>query len=264
MAGSGSADPQELMALATNPAGLAALPESIDAGLAFFNPTRSYKTSPSQANGGCSPQGCAFTIGPNNIGSENQLFPIPFIGMNWRLDDQNAIAAAFYARGGMNTQWQGGTATFDPDGGQGPARPDDLPGHLRWRRCGRRPDAGIPQLHLRVEDGGRPVCTRRVGDFRDAELPGARCRTCSRRTRRPSPSRTCRPACRRCRNICPAMAMTCPTAMAPRSAASGTSTRCSASRPPTPARYRCRISTITRTSSPRTVASTSRRRPRSA
>ncbi len=128
MAGSGSADPQELMALATNPAGLAALPETIDAGLGLFNPTRNYKTSPSLANGGCSPQGCAFTIGPNDLGSENQIFPIPFIAMNWKLDDQNSIAAAFYARGGMNTQWQGGTATFDPDGAQGPAGPTTFPG----------------------------------------------------------------------------------------------------------------------------------------
>jgi long-chain fatty acid transport protein len=128
MAGSGSADPQELMAIATNPAGLAALPETIDAGLGLFNPTRSYKTSPSLANGGCSPEGCAFTIGPNKLTSENQLFPIPFVGMNWRLDDQSAIAAAFYARGGMNTQWQGGTATFDPDGFQGPSGPVTFPG----------------------------------------------------------------------------------------------------------------------------------------
>ena len=33
MAGSGSADPQELLEMATNPAGLALLPQSIDAGL---------------------------------------------------------------------------------------------------------------------------------------------------------------------------------------------------------------------------------------
>jgi long-chain fatty acid transport protein len=119
MAGSGSADPQELMSLATNPAGLAALPESFDAGIGLFSPTRSYKTSSSLANGGCSPQGCAFTINTaHDIGSENQLFPIPFVAMNWRLNDQSAVAAAFYARGGMNTQWQdsAATATFDPDG----------------------------------------------------------------------------------------------------------------------------------------------------
>ena len=128
MAGSGSADPQELMALATNPAGLAGLPESIDAGIGFFSPSRSYKTSPSQANGACFGTQCTFTIGPNSMSSENQLFPIPFVAMNWKLDDQSAIGAAFYARGGMNTQWQGGTATFDPDGFQGPAGPTTFPG----------------------------------------------------------------------------------------------------------------------------------------
>ena len=57
---------------------------------------------------------CPFTIGPNNLSSKNEFFPIPFVGMNWKLDEQSALALAFYARGGMNTQWEGGTATFDP------------------------------------------------------------------------------------------------------------------------------------------------------
>jgi long-chain fatty acid transport protein len=128
MAGSGSADPQETLSIATNPAGLAALPESIDAGLGFFNPTRGYKTSPSEANGNCSPQGCAFTIGPNNLSSENQLFLIPSGAMNWRIDDQQAIAVALYARGGMNTQWHGGTATFDANGPLSPPPVASYPG----------------------------------------------------------------------------------------------------------------------------------------
>jgi long-chain fatty acid transport protein len=127
MAGSGSADPQELLEMATNPAGLALLPESIDAGLGIFSPRRHYKTSPSQLNGNCfTPPGstqpfCPFTIGPNNITSENEYFFVPYVAMNWKLDEQSALGAAFYARGGMNTEWQGGTASFDPDGAMGPA-----------------------------------------------------------------------------------------------------------------------------------------------
>lgn len=127
MAGAGSADPQELLEMATNPAGLVFLPETIDAGLGIFSPRREYKTSPSQLNGNCfTPPGaagpfCPFTIGPNNISSENEYFAIPFVAMNWKLDDQSALGAAFYARGGMNTQWNGGSATFDPDGAMGPA-----------------------------------------------------------------------------------------------------------------------------------------------
>jgi long-chain fatty acid transport protein len=115
-AGAGTANPQELMSLATNPANLAFVPESIDAGLSIFSPMRDYETSSSLANG----NGGAFTIGPNSIDSKNEFFPIPFVGMNWALSDADYLAAAFYARGGMNTKWEGGTATFDPDG-PGPA-----------------------------------------------------------------------------------------------------------------------------------------------
>jgi long-chain fatty acid transport protein len=111
-AGAGSANPQELMSLATNPANLAFVPESIDAGLGIFVPMRDYQTSSSLANG----NGGAFTIGPNDLHSSNEFFPIPFVGMNWALSDADFLAAAFYARGGMNTKWVGGTATFDPDG----------------------------------------------------------------------------------------------------------------------------------------------------
>lgn len=115
-AGAGSANPQELMTLATNPAGIVHLPESIDAGIGIFSPMRNYKTSDSLANG----NGGAFTIGPQSIDSKNEIFPIPFVGMNWNLSDVESLAVAFYARGGMNTKWEGGDATFDPDG-PGPA-----------------------------------------------------------------------------------------------------------------------------------------------
>lgn len=131
-AGAGSANPEELMILATNPAGITVLPESIDAGLSVFSPMRDYRTSGSQANGGCAPPGgpanCAFTIGPNNLSSENEFFPIPFVAMNWNLSDVDYVATAFYARGGMNTKWEGGTATFDPTVGQGTAGPQTFPG----------------------------------------------------------------------------------------------------------------------------------------
>lgn len=143
MAGSGSADPQELMALATNPAGLAALRVSTDAGIGLFAPHREYKTSESMANGGCSPQGCAFTIGPNDINSGNPFFVMPFVAANWRLDEQSALAVAFYGRGGMNTRWKGGTATFDPSGGQGPYGPMTFPGTYGSGAYGGKGNTGV-------------------------------------------------------------------------------------------------------------------------
>jgi long-chain fatty acid transport protein len=137
LAGAGSADPQEILSIATNPAGLASLPETVDAGISFFSPNRSYKTSASLADGACfSPTQCAFTIGPNKLDSENTLFLVPYIAMNWRLDPQSALAVAFYARGGMNTQWNGGTATFDPDGYYGPAGPTTFAGTYGGGKAG--------------------------------------------------------------------------------------------------------------------------------
>ncbi len=116
MAGAGSADPTEVMMMATNPAALALVGQRIELGLALFSPDRSYTTSTSLANG----NGGAFTIGPNDITSGDRLFPIPYFAMNWQLDQQNTLGAAFYGRGGMNTTWEGGTATFAPRPGSPP------------------------------------------------------------------------------------------------------------------------------------------------
>lgn len=113
LAGAGSADPHEVMTIATNPAGLAFVGARTEAGLGLFSPNRSYSTSPSLANG----NGGAFTIGPNDIDSGDKLFPMPYVAANWRLDSQDYLGAAFYARGGMNTVWHGGTASFAPGPG---------------------------------------------------------------------------------------------------------------------------------------------------
>lgn len=112
LAGAGSADPEELMIIATNPAGLAFVDERFEAGLELFSPDRSYSTSPSLAQG----HGGAFTIGPNELTSDHKLFPLPYIAFDWQPDALDSIAVAFYGRGGMNTTWRGGTATFDPTG----------------------------------------------------------------------------------------------------------------------------------------------------
>jgi long-chain fatty acid transport protein len=128
-AGAGSANPEETLTLATNPAGIAFVPESVDVGVGVFSPLRDYKTGPSQLNGNCfTPPGasrpfCPFTIGPNNESSENEYFIVPYIAANWALSDHDFVALAFYGRGGMNTTWTGGTATFDPDGPLGPSGP---------------------------------------------------------------------------------------------------------------------------------------------
>lgn len=116
MAGAGTADPQEVIGLATNPAALIGVPERLEVAMAMFSPRRRYETSASQLNG----QFRSFTIGPNEIKSSKEYFPIPYVAKNWAIGERDALGVVFFGRGGMHTHWKGGTATFDPDG-PGPA-----------------------------------------------------------------------------------------------------------------------------------------------
>lgn len=116
MAGAGLAMPEDAISIANNPAAALFGTGQLDAGAALFSPLRSYTSSASLANG----NGGAFTIGPNDIDSDRNYFVIPHVAYSWKLSEDSALGLAFYGRGGMNTKWQGGTATFDPDG-PGPA-----------------------------------------------------------------------------------------------------------------------------------------------
>jgi len=116
MAGSGIAMPEDAIDIANNPAVSAEVGNHFTAGAAVFSPKRSYETTASQLNG----QFGAFTIGPNDLKSGTNYFIIPHVAATWALNNGNAWGFAFYGRGGMNTDWKGGTATFDPDG-PGPA-----------------------------------------------------------------------------------------------------------------------------------------------
>jgi len=114
MAGAGLAMPEDAISVANNPAAALSNTGKYDLGIAVFSPSRSYKTTDSQANGQCSQMGCAFTIGPNDLDSDNEVFYIPHMAGAWEINDQSAWAVSFYGKGGMNTTWNGGTATFDP------------------------------------------------------------------------------------------------------------------------------------------------------
>lgn len=123
MAGAGLASPEDAIFIANNPAAAIFATGQLVVGAALFSPLRSYNTTASQANG----QGGAFTIGPNDLDSDKNYFVIPHVAYSWGLGDKAAIGLAFYGRGGMNTRWVGGTATFDPDG-PGPGQPSTFPG----------------------------------------------------------------------------------------------------------------------------------------
>jgi long-chain fatty acid transport protein len=122
MAGAGLAMPEDAISVANNPAAALANAGKYDLGIALFSPMRSYESGPSMANG----YGGAFTIGPNDLDSENELFFIPHMAGAWAIDEKSAWSAAFYGRGGMNTRWEGGTASFDPTGMGG--TPMTIPG----------------------------------------------------------------------------------------------------------------------------------------
>jgi len=123
MAGGGLAMPEDAISVANNPAAALANAGKYDLGIALFSPLRSYETGDSLLNGNFG----SFTIGPNDIDSESNYFFIPHMAGAWSIDDKSAWSATFYAKGGMNSRWEGGTATFDPDG-PGPAPIMTIPG----------------------------------------------------------------------------------------------------------------------------------------
>jgi len=124
MAGSGLAMPEDAISVANNPAAALANAGKYDVGLAVFSPRRHYKTGDSMANG----HGGAFTIGPNDIDSDNNYHYIPHMAGAWQINDVSAWSATFYGKGGMNSDFKGGTASFDPDGPMGPAPVTTFPG----------------------------------------------------------------------------------------------------------------------------------------
>lgn len=115
MAGAGLAMPEDAISIANNPAAALANTGKYDLGIAVFSPLRHYKTT-----GGSAGQGGTFTIGPNDIDSDNNYHFIPHMAGAWQINDKSAWAAAFYGKGGMNTDWKGGTATFIPPGSPQP------------------------------------------------------------------------------------------------------------------------------------------------
>jgi len=138
MAGSGLAMPEDAISMANNPAAILSNGDKIDLGIAVFSPARSYETSDSMLNGNFG----SFTIGPNKLKSKRNYFYIPNVAATWKLNDKSAWGVAFYGRGGMNTDWRGGTASFDPDG-PGPAPVMTFPGTFGGGAFGGNGDTGV-------------------------------------------------------------------------------------------------------------------------
>jgi len=112
MAGAGMASPSEAIGAAVNPASALFVDEKWEVGLSIFSPRRSYSSGVSQLNGSSG----AFTIGPSDVDSDSEYFPIPYVAKVWKPNVGSALSLTFYGRGGMNTDYSQGTATLDPDG----------------------------------------------------------------------------------------------------------------------------------------------------
>ncbi|GMR18446.1 MAG: hypothetical protein BMS9Abin33_0859 [Gammaproteobacteria bacterium] len=116
--GAGVALSQDAMAAATNPAGMVMVGERLDIGAAIFSPSpRSYDAGPSATgvpDGALCGALCPLTIGgaggDETVESGNDIFLIPHIGYNWMLGSDSSIGITVYGNGGMNTEYEGGSA----------------------------------------------------------------------------------------------------------------------------------------------------------
>ena len=120
MAGTGVGSNANMGAImtATNPALGVFVDDRWEVGLSIFSPRRSYTAGPTQQPFPGAPidlgGGAVFpshTITPGKINSSSEYFPIPYVAKNWSLANDGNITAAFYGRGGMNTDWDDANAT---------------------------------------------------------------------------------------------------------------------------------------------------------
>ncbi|MGZ5031171.1 MAG: OmpP1/FadL family transporter [Methylobacter sp.] len=114
MAGVGAALPQDAMAAAVNPAGMAFVDDRFDLEMELFSPHRQYTVqgAPTMAPG-------AFPLNPGTVESGNEYFPIPTVGWNHKLDDNQSVGITMFGNGGMNTDYPGFASQTCPPGGTG-------------------------------------------------------------------------------------------------------------------------------------------------
>ena len=99
LAGAGAALPQDSLAAATNPAGMALVGHRLDVGAAVFNPDRGFT-----ANADAAPPPVP-SIPPGDYDSKNDVFLIPHFGWNRPLGDGASVGVSVSGNGGMNTEY---------------------------------------------------------------------------------------------------------------------------------------------------------------
>jgi len=136
LAGAGVAYSQDTLAAANNPAGMVWQGARYDIGAALFSPDRTYTAKGGPALPAGTPCGaaCPFSIGDGNQDkdSENNLFLIPQFGYNWVIDDVSTIGVSVFGNGGLNTEYEGGSAILGTPSGFNA----ELPGTFGDHRAG--------------------------------------------------------------------------------------------------------------------------------
>ncbi|MSQ66862.1 MAG: long-chain fatty acid transporter [Gammaproteobacteria bacterium] len=102
VAGVGVALPQDRLAAAINPAGMALVAPGFDAGLALLNPRRGAEID-------CRGIGACDTVVGDN--SRREFFQVPSFGYSRRLDPTTTLGLTMYANGGLNSTYD--RAIFD-------------------------------------------------------------------------------------------------------------------------------------------------------
>jgi long-chain fatty acid transport protein len=102
MGGVGIALPQDALAAATNPAGMAFIGNRYDLGVNIFRPERE-----SEINGNLNPAN-----NKTHDANETEFFLIPEFGYNKVLNEKYTAGLSIYANGGMNTDYDDGVGSF--------------------------------------------------------------------------------------------------------------------------------------------------------
>lgn len=108
LGGAGTALVEDALIVSINPAGMVWAGDSTEAGLSLFQPIRDHRAT---ARGDDAQAGIV-TINPGQIRSGNELFPIPAFSYNRLWGERYSWGISAYGKGGMNTEYSGGSATF--------------------------------------------------------------------------------------------------------------------------------------------------------
>lgn len=101
MGGVGIALPQDALAAATNPAGMAMVGDRVDFGLDLFSPNR----TATWTGAGNPINGVYQVVTPGNYPSGRNLFAIPEFGYNRMMNRDMSLGVVVYGNGGMNTDY---------------------------------------------------------------------------------------------------------------------------------------------------------------